>query len=184
METNISINRLPADKGVLMALEMVKNIYLAEQMQGNKSTNISIIGHGANHNIYNGKPYYYKQSEVETLQRIILETGMKLMQVQITQEPQSEEDSPYCYGEDFVSKFKVLRKMLCLPYLFVNVMGRTVRWQKMHLSSKSDVKYYNHFTDGELEEINAGIRTIALKLCSIQLEYQTPPELEQEEQEG
>lgn len=176
METNISINRLPADKGVLLALEMVKNIYLAEQMRGNKTSNLAKIAFGANHTLYHGRPYYYKLYEVEELQRVILETGMKLMQVRITQEPQSEEDSPYCYGNDFVSKFKVLRKMLCLPYLFINVMGKTEGWQKMHLSGKAKVKYYNQFTDSELEEINAGIRTIALKLCSIQLEYQTPPE--------
>ena len=180
METAIGINRLPADKGVSLALEMVKLIYLAEQMQGNKATNITKIGYGVNHNQYHGKPYYYKQIEVEELQRIILDTGMKLMQVRITQEPQSEIDSPYCYGDDFVSKFKVLRKIICLPYLFFYLMGRTEGWRKMHLSRKTEVRYYNKFTDSELEEINAGIRTIALKLCSIQLEYQTPPETEQE----
>lgn len=187
METAISINRLPADKGVRLALEMVKNIYLAEQMSGNKVSNRTKIGFGANHNLYNGKPYYYSLSEVEELQRAILAIGLKLMQVRITQEPQSEADSPCCYGDDFISKFKVLRKIICLPYLFTKVMGRTERWQKMHLSGKADVKYYNQFTDSELEEINAGIRTIALKLCSIQLEYQTPPETKQEttvEQEG
>lgn len=187
METAISINRLPADKGVRLALEMVKNIYLAEQMSGNKVSNRAKIGFGANHNLYNGKPYYYSLSEVEELQRAILAIGLKLMQVRITQEPQSEADSPCCYGDDFISKFKVLRKIICLPYLFTKVMGRTERWQKMHLSGKADVKYYNKFTDSELEEINAGIRTIAMKLCNIQLEYQTPPKTEQEaaaEQEG
>lgn len=175
MKNIVRINRLSADKGVRLALEMVKLNYLAEQMQGNKATNITKIGAGANHNIHNGKPYYYKQSDVEVLQRIMLDTGMKLMQVRITQEPQSETDSPCCYGDDFISKFKVLRKIICLPYLFTKVMGRTERWQKMHLSDKADIKYYNKFTDSELEEINAGIRTIAHRLCSIQLEYQTPP---------
>lgn len=175
MKNIVRINRLSADKGVRLALEMVKLNYLAEQMQGNKATNITKIGYGAKHNLYHGKPYYYKQSDVEVLQRIILDTGMKLKQVRITQEPQSEMDNPYCYGEDFVSKFKVLRKIVCLPYLFINVMGRTENWQKMHLSRKTETRYYNKFTDSELEEINAGIRTIAHRLCSIQLEYQTPP---------
>lgn len=180
METAIIINRLPADKGIRLALEMVRNACVAECIPGNTKSNSLKIGFGANHNVYNGKPYYYSQSEVNELQRALLEIGMKLMKVRITQEPQSEIDSPYCYGDDFVSKFKVLRKIICLPYLFINLMGRTENWQKMHLSRKTETRYYNQFTNSELEEINAGIRTIALKLCSIQLEYQTPPETEQE----
>ena len=95
----------------------------------------------------------------------------------VTQDDQTKEDSPYCYGEDMVSKFKVLGKVIKLPYLFINVLHKTVKWQKMHLSGKTE-RYYNHFTDDELVMINRGIQTIAQKLSSIQLVYQKGEEYE------
>lgn len=165
----ISIEKLPADQGMRQVLDMIKQKYVAEHMDGLHKTNIVLLSFGVGHNMHNGKPYYYSEKTVADLQRIITEVGTTLMHTQILQEPQSEQDYPMCYGDDMVSKFKVLGKVIKLPYLFINVLGKTERWQKMHLADKKEVKYYNRFTDEELSLVNDGIRTIALKLCSIQL---------------
>ena len=165
----ISIEKIPADQGMRQVLDMVKREHIAQQMEGSPKNNYLLVGFGANNTIYNGKPYQYSTKQVEELQRIITEVGTTLMHTQILQEPQSEQDYPMCYGDDMVSKFRVLGKVIKLPYLFVNVLGKTIGYQKLHLSMKNEVKYYNRFTDEELSMLNDGIRTIALKLCSIQL---------------
>ena len=172
---NYSIQKLPADQGMRQALDMIKSKHVAERMEGGDKTCGLLLSFGVNHNPYNGKPYYYSDKQVDELQHIITTVGMELMNVRILQEPQSEADFPLCYGEDMVSKFKVLGKIIKLPYLFINILGKTEKWQKMHLSGKDEV-YYNRFTDDELSLINDGIRSIALKLCSIQLQYQQPPQ--------
>ena len=166
----ISTLHLPADEGMRLALDMVKSKYVAEQMEGSDKTSLLLLSFGVNHNLYHGKPYYYPDKMVEELQHIITQIGTALMQVQILQDPQTQEDSPLCYGDDMVSKFKVLGKVIKLPYLFINMLCKTEGWQKMHLSAKKE-KYYNHFTDAELSMINDGIRAIALKLCAIQLQH-------------
>ena len=166
---NLSINRLPADQGMRQVLDIIKQKYVAEQMEGGNQSCQILLSMGIKHNLYNGKPYYYSSQMVADLQRIITEVGTTLMHTQILQEPQSEQDYPMCYGDDMVSKFKVLGKVIKLPYLFINVLGKTEAWMKLRLSAKREVKYYNRFTDDELSLINDGIRTIALKLCSIQL---------------
>lgn len=158
------------DEGMRMVLDMVKSKYVAERMEGTTSFTTVLLSAGVNHNIYNGKPYYYSDRQVEELQGIVREIGEALMQVNITQEPQTEEDSPLCYGEDMVSKFKVLGKVIKLPYLIEEVLGKTARWRKMHLSDKRETKYYNQFTDAELDMINEGIHEIGLKVSEIQLE--------------
>lgn len=133
-----------------------------------------VITRGVNHSMHNNKPYYFSEKYVSDLQRVIISVGTSLMKVRILQEPQSEVEYPLCYGDDMVSKFKVLGKVIKLPYLFINVLGKTKKWQSMHLFEKKE-SYYNRFKDAELDLINDGIRAIALKLCSIQLEYQVPP---------
>jgi len=171
---NFTIEKLPADQGMRLVLDMIKKKYIAEQMEGGNSSCQTLLGIGISHALYNGKPYYYSSRMVANIQKAVTEVGAMLMQVQIIQGPQDVQEYPLCYGEDMVSKFKVLGKVIKLPYLFVNVLGKTERWQKMHLADKKEVRYYNQFTDDELSMINDGIRSIALKLCSIQLQYQDP----------
>lgn len=171
---NITVQKLPADQGMRQVIDMIKSKYIAELMDGDNITCIHSLSNGVNHTIRNNKPYYFSEKNISELQRIIVDVCTSLMKVRILQEPQSEAEYPLCYGDDMVSKFKVLGNVIKLPYLFIKVLGKTEKWQKMHLSGKREV-YYNRFTDSELDLINDGIRAIALKLCSIQLEYQVPP---------
>ncbi|MDE5551233.1 MAG: hypothetical protein K2I99_07800 [Bacteroidaceae bacterium] len=171
---NITVQKLPADQGMRQVISMIKSKYIAELMDGNSENCRTILSNGVYHNIKHNKPYYFSEKQVSDLQRIIVDVCASLMKVRILQEPQSEEEYPLCYGDDMVSKFKVLGKVIKLPFLFIDVIGKKKRWMTMHLTSKEDF-YYNRFTDSELDLINDGIRAIALKLCSIQFEYQVPP---------
>lgn len=171
---NITVQKFPADQGMRQVIDMIKSKYIAELMDGNNGACRVFLTMGVNHCLYHKKPYYFSEKEVSNLQRVIVDVCTSLMKVRILQEPQSEAEYPLCYGDDMVSKFKVLGKVIKLPYLFINVLGKTKKWQSMHLFEKKE-SYYNRFTDAELDLINNGIRAIALKLRSIQLEYQVPP---------
>lgn len=134
---NITVQKLPADQGMRQVIDMIKSKYIAELMDGNNETCRIFLTMGVNHCLYNNKSYYFSEKEVSNLQRIITDIGTSLMKVRILQEPQSETEYPLCYGEDMVGKFKVLGKVIKLPYLFINVLCKTENWQKMHLSGKA-----------------------------------------------
>ena len=148
-----------------LAKSMVKSIYIAQKW-GRRG---SVLSSGTNRSKVGGKPYSFSQWDVDELQEVITGIGQELMDVKIIQVPQSQEDYPLCYGVDMVEKFKTLGKVIKLPYLFCTVMERPTTWQGMHLCNRASA-CYNKFTDEELTIINEGIRTIALKLCSIQLQ--------------
>lgn len=154
-------------EGMSYAIEMVKTLYLGSFLKSPR-TGCIIISSLANSVENTGATFYLTDDGVKYLQDVLNKISSSLINVQIVDEPQSQETSPLCYGEDYVSKFKVLGKVIKLPYLFQTVMGKTVRWQKMHLSDKKE-RYYNKFTPEELQQINDAIRTIAINLASIKL---------------
>ena len=154
-------------------LDIAKVSHLASLMDTNNAASAGVmIGHGLHHHIVNGKPYYYSEKQVEDLQAAINWTCYHLNATEILPESQTKEVYPLCYGIDYVSKFKVLGKVIKLPYLFTNVLGKTEKWRKMHLSQK-DCPYYNKFTDDELDMINEGICEVARRLGAIKLEWQS-----------
>ena len=161
---------------------MIKVSHLASLMDTNNVTSAAVmIGHGAHHHIVNGKPYYYSEKQVEDLQAAINWTCYHLNATEILPEAQTKEVYPLCYGIDYVSKFKVLGKVIKLPYLFTNVLGKTEAWRKLRLSKKWEVKYYNKFTDDELDMINEGISEVARRLGAIKLEWQSDGRGQKEE---
>ena len=152
-------------------LGIVKKKHLAQWMGTDESSSLTYISMGMKHLIRNGQPYYYTEQQVADLNMGISLTAAHLLKTEVKQGEQTAEESPYCYGEDMVGKFKVLGKVIKLPYLFIDVLGKTERWQKMHLSDKKE-RYYNQFTDEELAMINEGIRKIAERLMDIRLFYE------------
>lgn len=152
-------------------LNMVKSKHLTTFIDGQVNTTMVWISFGMKHSLHNGQPYYYSQQQVQDLNMGISLTAAHLLKTEVKQGEQTAEESPYCYGEDMVGKFKVLGKVIKLPYLFIDVLGKTERWQKMHLSDKKE-RYYNQFTDEELAMINEGIRKIGERLMDIRLFYE------------
>ena len=156
-------------EGLAYATSMLKANYFASLLKSTKS-GYNIISAIVNSNDLSGISFYYSPEGVKYHQNVLNDIVANLAKVSITSEPQSEEQFPLCYGDDYVGKFKVLGKIIKLPYLFRNLLGKTERWQKMHLSQK-DCPYYNKFKEEELKQINAGIRTIAINIASINLVY-------------
>ncbi|MDE5998583.1 MAG: hypothetical protein K2H04_00670, partial [Bacteroidaceae bacterium] len=129
---NITVQKLPADQGMQQVISMIKSKYIAELMDGNNENCRTILSNGVYHNIKHNKPYYFSEKQVSDLQRVIISICTSLMQVRILQESQSEAEYPLCYGDDMVSKFKVLGKVVKLPFLFIDVIGKKKRWMTMH----------------------------------------------------
>lgn len=156
-------------EGLTYATSMITVNYLGAFMKSpNRGRDaVSLIINSRNNT---GAIQYYSPEGVKYLQNVLNDIVANLAKVSITSEPQSEEQFPLCYGDDYVSKFKVLGKIIKLPYLFRNLLGKTEGYQKMKLSAKND-RYYNTFKEEELKQINAGIRTIAINIASINLVY-------------
>ncbi|MBP5479931.1 MAG: hypothetical protein J6Y15_11295, partial [Bacteroidaceae bacterium] len=148
---------------------MLKGGYIGSFMK-TKSTGRHVVSCISNNSPTSEVLQYYSLEGVRYLQNVLNDIVASLAKVSITSEPQSEEQFPLCYGEDYVSKFKVLGKVIKLPYLFQNLLGKTEGYQKMKLSRKSD-RYYNMFKEEELKQINSAIRTIAINIASINLVY-------------
>ena len=148
---------------------MIKGNYIGGILKSAK-TSYNIVSAIINSNDLCGISFYYSPEGVKYLQNVLNDIIANLAKVSITSEPQSEEQFPLCYGDDYVSKFKVLGKVIKLPYLFQNLLGKKEKWQRMHLSDRTDF-YYNTFKEEELKQINAGIRTIAINIASINLVY-------------
>ena len=156
-------------EGLEYVFTMLKTDYFGSFMRS-KASGRSVASCIVN-SLYQTKTIqYYTPEGVKYLQDVLNDIVASLAKVSITSEPQSEEQFPLCYGEDYVSKFKVLGKVIKLPYLFQNLLGKTENYQKMKLSRKTD-RYYNAFKEEELKQINAAIRTIAINIASINLVY-------------
>ena len=156
-------------EGLTYATGLIRSNYIGLFLKSPKSGYFDISSI-INSRDRNGISFYYSPEGVKYLQNVLNDIVASLAKVSITSEPQSEEQFPLCYGEDYVSKFKVLGKVIKLPYLFQNLLGKKGKWQRMHLSDRGDF-YYNKFKEEELKQINAGIRTIAINIASINLVY-------------
>lgn len=156
-------------EGMAYATSILKSTYLATLMK-NPTSGANVISCLAN-GFYTSLIFYYTPDGVKYLQSVLNDVVASLAKVSITSEPQSEEQFPLCYGEDYVSKFKVLGKVIKLPYLFQTLLGKSKKWKDMHLSQKSEVRYYNRLSDEDLKQINSGIRTIVINLASINFVY-------------
>jgi len=162
-----------AEEGILEALKMVKRRTIIENMPkliSGKITNsyerfLSYKLHNTDHN---GTPAYLNNQDIQELQSALSSLSSKLMNIQITPEPVTEDECPMCYGDSYIDKLKVLRQYILLPYIFEGLMGKTTNWSRMRLSRKTDPGY-GKFKEDEIEQINNGIRTIAINLASIKL---------------
>lgn len=163
------IQEMTAQEAVELVSSMIKLRYLAKAMDGQYRSNETILSAGKLGTTMNGKPYEFTPDIIKKVESAIRATGTLLINTRILATPQSEEEYPLCYGEDYASKFKVMRQAVVLSHIFITMMGKTVRWQKMRLNDKSEVKYYNKFTDEELDTINSCIHSIALTLLSIKI---------------
>lgn len=161
MKMNLSIQKMPADKGMRLVTSMIKAGYISERT-GIHASNIS---KGMTHIMKKGKPYYYISADVVLLQHAIKDIGKELLDVVVEDNGQVTE------------QIKELRKKICIPYVFQVLMGKSAQWQRMRISAKvnrrtESGKTYtmlNKFTHEDVEQINDAIRTIALTLCSIEL---------------
>lgn len=163
------IQEMTAQEAMLVVSKMIRLRYLASVMGGKTHSNEILLTSGKCGVIRNGKPYEFSSDMIVKIADAIRATGTLLINTRILATPQSEEEYPLCYGEDYASKFKVMRQAVVLSHIFITMMGKTVRWQKMRLNDKSEVKYYNKFTDEELDTINSCIHSIALTLLSIKI---------------
>lgn len=158
---NLSIKKMPADKGMRFVTSMIKTGYISEC----SGICVSYISRGMTHVVMNGTPYYYRSVDVQLLQQTIKCIGKELLDVTVEDNGQVTE------------QIKELRKKICIPYIFQVLMGKSKAWQRIRISvkaghkSKSGKTYtmLNKFTHEDVEQINDAIRTIALTLCSIEL---------------
>lgn len=155
----MKIGKIPADKGMMLVTSMIKTGYVADVSEVNRSR----ISQGQTHPLKNGKPIYYTANNIERLQSVIKYIAEELMDVKV-----SSEDT----RDDLIA----LRKKVCIPYIFKDIMGKPNCWFEKRLSLKVNVRkggrtftMLNHFTEEDVRQINEAIQTIARTLMSIEL---------------
>lgn len=165
---NIQVREMTAKEAITYVSKMVKIQYLASLMEGTRKSNQIFLSCAKNELLVHGVPYEFTPGLTQKLAGAIRTVGLQLLDVRILPTPQTEEEYPLCFGDDYVSKFRNLRKAVCLPYIFIDCMGKTMKWQLIHISDSHD-RYYNTFKPEDLAQINRVIQSIAVSLLSIKI---------------
>ena len=157
--------RLPAGEGVCLVTKMVKSGYLSKR----SSIVYSVLSIAKNRKVVDGKQKAFNAEHILKLNKTIREIAQELLSVRITEE------------SDVLIQLRELRDVVCFPYVFQTIMGKSADWQKLRLSKKVSARkngreytMLGKFTSDEVSQINDAIRVIALTLLSIELVSDNP----------
>ena len=161
----MEIKRLPASEGVCLVTKMVKSGYLSKR----SSIVYSVLSIAKNRKVVAGKQKAFNAEHILKLNNAIREIAQELLSVRITEE------------SDVLIQLRELRDVVCFPYVFQTIMGKSADWQKLRLSKKVSARkngreytMLGKFTSDEVCQINDAIRVIALTLLSIELVSDNP----------
>lgn len=150
--------QMNATEGLKLITEMVTNNWLSE-MSG---ISFRMISFGIKHNIVNGKPYYFNEWQIRQINNAIILMSDSILY----QKMFSDQDSFF--------SLKRFGKKIKLNYIFQTLMGKTSKWQRMHMNDITETRYYGKFTDQEIININLSLRQMSAKLRSIELVCDKP----------
>ena len=124
----------------------------------------SYLSNAKNRKVVDGRLKVFNAKHVLKLNKAIREIAQELLSVRITEE------------SDALSQLRELRDIICFPYIFQTIMGKSAYWHKRRLSQKVNVRkngreytLLGKFTEDEVRQINDAIRVIALNLLSLEL---------------
>lgn len=152
--------KVSVKQGLPMIAEMIKFKYVTDYI--GKSS--SWIYHKMNHETTATTSKGFSQSDIDLLNMVFHDIGEKLLSTRISH---VEPDNILGTRQKIVQEIKELSKVVCMPYIYINKLGKNITWYKKRMSCPE--KY--RFKDEEITLINMSIVEIANKLISIELTF-------------
>ena len=147
--------KIPVQKGMQSLEGIIRFTYLCKMI--GKST-------GLIHEKTHGFELKFKQKDVDMINSALQEIGNRLLYSVISKEP-SHDPRSYAVGETVVEQIRALGKVVCMPYIYRDRMGKTIVWFK----NRQNKDTTNQYNDEDIMTINMIVREIAYKLLSIEL---------------
>lgn len=150
--------KVSVNQGLPMIAEMIKFKYVTDYI--GKSS--SWIYHKMNHETTTTTSKGFSQSDIDLLNTVFKEIGEKLLSTRISS---VETDDIIESRQKIVAQIRELSKVICMPYIYINKLGKNITWYKKRMSCPE--KY--RFKDEEITLFNMSIVEIGNKLLSIEL---------------
>lgn len=152
--------KIPVQKGMQSLEGIIRFTHLCKVM--GKST--GLIHEKTHGSTIRGFELKFKQKDVDMINSALQEIGNRLLYSVISKEP-SHDPRSYAVGETVVEQIRALGKVVCMPYIYRDRMGKTIVWFK----NRQNKNATSHYNDEDIMTINMIVREIAYKLLSIEL---------------
>lgn len=106
----------------------------------------------------------FKQKDIDMINSALQEIGNRLLYSVLSKEP-SHDPRSYTMGDNIVEQIKALSKVVCMPYIYRERMGKTITWFN-NRQKKGATCYYD---DEDILTMNMIVREIAYRLLSVEL---------------
>lgn len=150
--------KVPVKQGLPMIAEIVKLKYITDTL--GKSS--GWIYNKMNSEKTTTKSKGFSQEDIDLLNTVFEEIGKELLSTRISH---VEQDDVLGSRQNIVQQIKELSKVVCMPYIYINKLGKNITWYKKRMSCPE--KY--RFKDEEITLFNMSIVEIGNKLLSIEL---------------
>lgn len=124
--------QMNATDGLKIIRQLVTNNWIAEIT----GINYVAVSRGMNNTVVkSGKPYYFDEFQIKKINAAIQFMAHTLEELKLFND------------WDSFMELRRYGKRIKLSYIFQIIMGKTVRWQKLHMRESGSLSYYGKFTD-------------------------------------
>lgn len=152
--------KVPVRQGMLSLEGAIRLSYLCKVM----GKSVGLIHDKIHGSTVRGFELKFKQKDVDMINSALQEIGNRLLYSVLSKEP-SHDPRSYAVGDNIVEQIKALGKVVCMPYIYRDRMGKTKLWFDNRQKKGGTCRY----SDENILTINMIVREIAYKLLSIEL---------------
>lgn len=150
--------QMNATEGLKLVTEIVTTRWISETT----GINYYAVSRCLHNSMAGGKVFYFNEDQIRKINDAIIIMSSSI------------QHHKFLADEKSFQELKGFGKRIKLNYLFQNIMGKTQRWQKMHMSEVKEFRYYGKFTEQEIIDINLALIQMGAKLGSIELVCDKP----------
>lgn len=152
--------KIPVRQGMLSLEGVIRLSYLCKVM----GKSVGLIHDKIHGSTIRGFELKFKQKDVDMLNSALQEIGNRLLYSVVSREPSNDPRS-YAAGENIAEQIRALSKVISMPYIYRDRMGKTKLWFDNRQKKGGTCRY----SDEDILTINMIVREVAYKLLSIEL---------------
>lgn len=152
--------KIPVRQGMLSLEGVIRLSHLCKVM----GKSVGLIHDKIHGSTVRGFELKFKQKDVDMINSALQEIGNRLLYSIVSREP-SHDPRSYAVGENAVEQIRALGKVVCMPYIYRDRMGKTNDWYICRQRKDATT----HYKDDDIMTINMTVREIAYRLLSIEL---------------